>query len=228
MSDELGAIEAAVGHRFRDGAILARALTHSSFAHEAGEPGRDNERLEFLGDSVLNFLVAEQLYEAFPALDEGTLSKARAHFVAEPSFAAAARSLGLGAALRLAAGEARSGGHAKDSILADAFEAVIAAVLLDGGLEAARGAVRRIFGPAIAALDPAALVAKDPKTALQELAQARDETLPDYRLLSESGPDHEKRFVYEVSACGESATGEGPAKKDAQRAAAAALLAKLG
>jgi ribonuclease-3 len=225
--DSLDALEEALGYRFRDRTLLERAVTHSSFAHESGAAGRDNERLEFLGDSVLNFLVAEQLYRGWPALDEGSLSKARSHFVSETSFSAHAGRLGVGGALRLAAGESRSGGHAKVSLLADAFEALFAAILLDGGLEAARSAAERILGPEVASLDVAALVAKDAKTALQELAQARGEPLPGYRLVSESGPDHEKRFVYEVSVGGVAAAGEGPSKKEAQQSAAARLLELL-
>ena len=227
VADSLDRVEEALGHRFADRALLERALTHSSWANEAGSSGGDNERLEFLGDSVLNFLVSELLFRTWPDLDEGTLSKARAHFVDEPSCAAAGRRLGLGPALKLAVGESRSGGHAKASLLADAFEAVLAAVYLDAGIEAAREAVRRLLGEEIAALAPSALPARDAKTALQELVQARDGALPEYRLLSEGGPDHEKRFVYEVSAAGDAATGEGSSKKEAQRAAAAALLARL-
>lgn len=226
-ADPFETIEEALGHRFGVRALLERALTHSSYAHESGAPGEDNERLEFLGDSLLNLLVAERLFRTYPALDEGSLSKARSHFVSEPSFAAAARRVGLGEALRLAFGESRSGGNAKDSLLADAFEAVFAAVFLDGGLEAARGASERILGPEIDALDVPALAARDAKTALQELAQSRGEALPSYQLVSVSGPDHRRSFVYEVQVGARSARGEGPTKKEAQRAAAAEILDRL-
>lgn len=230
--DQLAEFEEALGYRFRDRALLERALTHSSYANDAPRSGdvRDNETLEFLGDSVLGFLVAEMLFEAFPDFREGRLSKARAHLVSEPSFARLARELGIGDLLLLAPGESRSGGRVRESLLADAFEAVFAAVTLDSGLPAAREAARRLFAPAIAELDPGELSFHDYKTALQELAQGEGKPLPAYRLLSESGPDHRKEFVYEVAYDDEiSASGRGPTKKEAQRQAAKAALAlKLG
>ena len=230
--EQLDAFEGALGYRFRDRTLLERALTHSSFANEASRPGtvKDNETLEFLGDSVLGFLVAEMLFEAFPGFREGQLSKARSHLVSEPSFARLARDLGVGEVLLLAAGESRSGGRVKESLLADAFEAVFAAVTLDAGLPAARELVRRIFAEPVAELDPGELSFHDYKTALQELAQGEGKPLPVYRLLSESGPDHRKEFVFEVvydEAI--SATGSGATKKEAQRQAAkAALAVRLG
>lgn len=222
-------LEDALGHSFRDRTLLVRALTHASYAHEAApeESVRDNETLEFLGDSILGFLVAERLFRSYPAWGQGLLSKARSELVSEPSFAAKARALGLGPLLRLSPGEERSGGRERDARLADAFEAVVAAVTLDGGLEAAREAVERIFGADVDSLDPDLLALRDFKSALQERAQAEGKRLPAYRLLSESGPDHDKVFVYEV-VYGEEpavrATGTGPSKKDAQRAAAQAAL----
>lgn len=227
--EELSRLEEAVGHRFRDRALLERALTHSSYANEAprADAAQDNETLEFLGDSVLGFLVAEMLFEAFPGFREGQLSKARSHLVSEPSFARLARELGVGEALLLAAGESRSGGRVKESLLADAFEAVFAAVTLDAGLPAARDAARRLFAGAVAELDPAELSFHDYKTTLQELAQGEGKPLPTYRLLAESGPDHRKEFVFEVAFDeGLSARGSGATKKEAQRQAAKAALAK--
>lgn len=230
--EELGRFEEALGYRFRDRALLERALTHSSFANEAprSEALRDNETLEFLGDSVLGFLVAEMLFEAFPGFREGQLSKARSHLVSEPSFARLAREIGIGDVLLLAAGESRSGGRVRESLLADAFEAVFAAITLDAGLPAAREVARRLFASAVAELDPGELSFHDYKTALQEIAQGEGKPLPTYRLLGESGPDHRKEFVFEVVYDeGLSATGRGPTKKEAQRQAAkAALAVKLG
>jgi ribonuclease-3 len=172
--------------------------------------------------------VAEKLFAAFPLEGEGTLSKARSQLVSESHFARLARRLGLGAALRLPPSEEHAKVRERDSALAGAFEAVFAAVYLDGGFEAARGAARRLFADDVAALDPATLTRRDPKTALQERAQAEGKPLPDYVLVDESGPPHDRRFVYEVSyGEGISARGEGNSKKEAQIAAADALLKRL-
>ncbi len=210
--------------RFRDRRLLLRALTHSSFANESPD-AEDNETLEFLGDSILNYLVSQLLFDAFPLEGEGTLSKARSVLVSENHFAYLARRLELGPALRLSPGEERAGGRDRDARLADAFEAVFAAVALDAGLEAARLVARRLFAEDIASLDLGGLRRRDPKTALQERAQAEGLPLPAYALIGESGPPHERRFVYEVR-LGESEreTGEGSSKKEAQTAAAEAML----
>jgi ribonuclease III len=226
--DPLSALEESLGHRFRDRALLDRALTHSSYANEnsRGETIRDNETLEFLGDSILGFLVAELLFEHYPTFREGPLSKARSHLVSEGYFAALARKLGLGDALRLAVGEVRSGGRVKDSLLADALEALFAALYLDAGLDTTRDIARRLFTSDIVSL-PSDLSFHDYKTTLQEMAQAEGKSLPFYRLIEESGPDHDKRFVYEVEYGGGviRARGEGSSKKEAQRQAAKAALA---
>ncbi|MBI5445274.1 MAG: ribonuclease III [Deltaproteobacteria bacterium] len=230
--EQLDRLEEALGYRFLDRTLLDRALTHSSYANEApkSEAVRDNETLEFLGDSILGFLVAEMLFEAFPGFREGQLSKARSHLVSEPSFARLARDLGIGDALLLAPGECRSGGRVRESLLADAFEAVFAAITLDAGLGAARGVARGLFEGLVSDLDPGELSFHDYKTALQELAQGEGKPLPAYRLLSERGPDHLKEFVFEVVYDEQlSATGTGATKKEAQRQAAkAALAVKLG
>jgi ribonuclease III len=229
-TDWMTAFEGALGYAFADKRLLERALTHSSFANEAprSHPVADNETLEFLGDSILNFLVAEMLLEALPDAREGVLSKARSHLVSEGHFAEMARRLGMGDVLRLAPSESRAGGRLKESLLADAFEAVVAAVYHDGGVEKVRELVRGFFRDDIAAVDPREITFRDHKTALQEFAQAAGKSLPVYRLVSESGPDHEKRFVFEVEYDGtHRAGGEGATKKDAQRRAARKLLELL-
>jgi ribonuclease-3 len=230
--DPVFALEDAIGHSFRDRSLLVRALTHSSYANEADPKTGvlDNETLEFLGDSVLGFLVAELLFRSRPNWGQGLLTKARAEFVSEAALADKGRSLGLGAVLRLSAAEDRAGGRDRDGRLADAFEALVAAVFLDAGLDAARGLVERVFAGEALALEPEELSLRDAKSALQERAQAEGKPLPRYRLLSETGPDHAKWFVYEVryGAPEElAATGEGPSKKEAQREAAGAALAAL-
>lgn len=222
--DLLDAVERALGVRFRDRRLLLRALTHSSFANESPD-AEDNETLEFLGDSILNYLVSQLLFDAFPLEGEGTLSKARSVLVSENHFAFLARRLELGPALRLSPSEDRAGGRGRDARLADACEAVFAAVALDAGLERARDVARRLFADDIAALDLGGLHRRDPKTALQERAQGEGLPLPLYRLVGESGPPHDRRFVYEVTyGASEKATGEGSSKKEAQTAAAEAML----
>jgi ribonuclease-3 len=225
--DPLDAVARAVGYVFRDRGLLQRALTHSSFANDDAD-AEDNETLEFLGDSILNYLVSGLLFDAFPLESEGMLSKARSVLVSENHFAYLARRLGLGAALRLSAGEERAGGRDRDARLADAFEAVFAALALDAGLERARVVARRLFADDIASLDLGGLHRRDPKTALQERAQAEGLPLPQYRLVAEAGPPHDRRFACEV-AYGENerATGEGTSKKEAQTAAAEAMLRRL-
>ncbi len=230
--DPLSRLEEALGHRFRERELVLRALTHSSFANEAA-PGAgvaDNETLEFLGDSVLGFLVADNLFRAHPDRGQGWLTKARAELVSETFLAEKARSLGLGPLLRLSAAEQRAGGAARDGRLADGLEAVVAAVFLDGGLDRVREVVGRLLAADLTALEAADLALRDSKSALQERAQAEGKPLPRYRLVSESGPDHEKRFVYEVLYGAEAelrATGEGATKKEAQREAARAALGLL-
>ena len=225
--NEFDALEHAIGYRFRDAVLIQRALTHASFANEA-EDVEDNETLEFLGDGLLNFLVAELLFHAFPLEGEGALTKSRSLLGSEGHFATLARRVGLGPFLRLSTGDERAGGRDRDARLADAVEAVFAALLLDGGMEAARAAARRLFADDISALNLATLTRRDPKTALQERAQAEGKPLPVYRLVEESGPPHDPRFVYEVAfAENRLATGAGSTKKEAQQAAAGAALDAL-
>lgn len=214
-----------IGHSFAEPRHLLRALTHKSHAHESRVVDvPDNETLEFLGDAVLGFIIGERLFEQFPEMDEGALSKMKAFLVSAPSLAKKARSCRLGEVLRLGVGEERSGGRNKDSLLADAFEAVIAAVYLDGGLEAARRMVLNTFDADIGDIDRTDLLFQDFKTALQELAQSRGIALPAYEVVAEQGPDHSKTFIVEVRVGRVTARGEGSSKKEAQQRAARHVL----
>ena len=234
MSDAVGEasseLEQIVGYRFRDRDLLARALTHKSYANERRETSSShNERLEFLGDTVLGFVIGELIYRSFPNLQEGALSKIKAHLVSAATLSAKGRALGIGRFLRMGAGEARSGGAEKLSLLADGFEAIVAALYLDGGLAAAEAFLRRIFGPDVSGIDIGDLSFQDYKTALQEAAQALGLPLPEYRIVDEYGPDHEKVFVIQVFWNGEAfAYGRGPSKREGQRKAAKEALKKLG
>ena len=234
MSDTVGEalpdFEEVLGYRFRDRDLLARALTHKSYANERRETSSShNERLEFLGDTVLGFVIGELIYRSFPNLQEGALSKIKAHLVSATTLSAKGRALGIGRYLRMGAGEARSGGAEKLSLLADGFEAVVAAIYLDGGLPAAEAFLKRVFGPDVTGIDIGDLSFQDYKTALQESAQALGLPLPEYRIVDEYGPDHEKIFVIQVFWNGEAfAYGRGPSKREAQRKAAKVALKKLG
>ena len=210
------------GHRFADPGLLSQALTHRS----AGAP--HNERFEFLGDSIVNLLVAEVLFQRWPKADEGALTRARAELVREASLAVIARKLELGARLTLGPGEMKSGGHRRDSILADALEAVVAAIYLDVGFEACRNVVLPWFEESLAAL-PVGKPGKDPKTRLQEWLQGRQRPLPTYELVSESGDDHAKVFHVSCTILDPTLTaqGEGTSRRNAEQAAAAALIEKL-
>ncbi|MCB1056555.1 MAG: ribonuclease III [Acidobacteria bacterium] len=219
------ALEQRLGYRFRSPELLQLALTHRSFANEQGQGGH-YERLEFLGDAVLGLVTAEWLFERHPDLPEGELSKLKSSLVSARSLARHARRLGLGEQLQLGVGEERSGGRDKRSLLADSMEAVFGAVFRDGGLEAARkviGGLLETESGGEASRGPV-----DPKTELQEVAQARGWALPEYRLVDSQGPDHEKVFVFECFLEGELAgTGQGRSKKVAEQAAAAQALASL-
>ena len=219
-------VEQRLGHRFRRGDLLGLALTHRSWAYEKGEV-EHYERLEFLGDAVLGLLAAEWLYAGHPELPEGELSKRKAQLVSEETLARYAAEIGLGPALKLGVGEERSGGRAKASLLADSLEALFGAIYLDAGLEAARQAIEPMLEEALEERADA-MVQADAKTRLQEHAQALGWELPEYRLVDESGPDHEKVFTVECWLHGEAAgRGEGPSKKRAEQKAAADALARL-
>ena len=208
MPADLDALEAAAGHRFADRGVLHRALTHSSHVHEralasAQDGLRDNEQLEFLGDSVLGFLISEELLKRHPEAAEGRLSKLKAHLASAAWLLEAAQQLQLGDYLQLGRGEEMSGGRTKKTLLVDGLEALIAAIYLDGGLEAARGFVNRfVVGPGDSAEGageehlPQNLT--DYKSALQELAQARHLPQPRYVIIRERGPEHSKTFTIEV------------------------------
>jgi ribonuclease-3 len=223
---DLESFERRLGYQFSDRALIIRALTHKSYSHESREPGRgDNETFEFLGDAVLGFVIGDVLFRRFPELDEGALSKIKAYLVSAPSLAEKARGLGMGEMLLLGVGEQKSGGRRKDSLLANLFEAVIAAVFLDGGIDAGRKMILDSFAADLETIDSADLLFQDYKTALQEVAQALGFSLPDYRVVDEIGPDHDKRFVVEVTFSPEiSARGEGSSKKEAQQQAAKEAL----
>jgi ribonuclease-3 len=211
-----------IGHAFRDPELLQRALTHRS----AGS--RNNERLEFLGDSLVNLVVAEALFQRWPRADEGELTRARAALVREASLAGLARSLELGDRLELGPGELKSGGFRRDSILADAFEAVVAAIYLDAGFEACRAQVLAWFEPMLVDL-PRGGPEKDPKTRLQEWLQARQHPLPEYRLVATTGEDHDKLFLVEcmLGALAVQGSAQGTSRRQAEQAAAALILQQL-
>jgi ribonuclease-3 len=211
---------AALDHAFRDPALLRQALTHRSF----GVP--HNERLEFVGDAVLNCVVALVLYERFPALPEGDLSRVRAALVNQDTLARVARRLDLGPRIRLGEGELRAGGVDRPSILADTLEAMFGAVFLDAGFDAARRAIAACYADVLAEVDPAAL-GKDAKTQLQEWLQARRLPLPEYIVLGVTGEAHAQRFSVEcrVPALLLAAGGEGGSRRIAEQVAAGAVLA---
>jgi ribonuclease III len=211
-----------LGHAFADPQLLDDALTHRS------AQARHNERLEFLGDAVLGFLIAEALWRRFPEATEGDLSRLRAQLVNRESLARVAQQLELGRYLRLGAGELRSGGHARESILADAVEAVLAALYLDGGLDVVRRVVDQLLGERLAGLSPETQ-RKDAKTRLQEYLQARRVALPTYEVIDTAGEDHAQTFVVRcaVDALGRATTAAGPSRRKAEQLAAERLLETL-
>ncbi len=223
------ALEDALGYHFQNEALLREALRHSSYANEhRGGESASNERLEFLGDSVLGFVTAEFLFRRHPDAPEGELTRVRARLVCEESLHEAAQKLDLGRYLCLGHGEEACGGRERASILADATEAVIAAVYLDGGIEAAGALIHRLVLDG-AAEDHAAKARRDYKTALQEFVQRRPAQSLSYCLMGESGPDHAKTFVMEVRLNGEPiGSGAGHSKKEAEQMAARDALERFG
>jgi ribonuclease-3 len=221
-----------LGYRFGDRAILLQSMTHTSYGHEFLQEKtfalRDNERLEFLGDAILDVIVSDILLEAFPTANEGQLSKMRAAVVNEKTLAMVAKSISLQESLRLGKGELQTGGHQKPSILSSAFEALIAAIYLDGGFQAVYPVVRHLFAPLFAE-ERDLLAFYDHKTQLQEIVQARWKVTPTYHLLGTEGPDHAKTFEVEVRMNGKGlASASGNSKKEAEQNAAKAAIHSVG
>lgn len=231
MDQPTRAVASALGYTFRDESLLVRALTHRTAVNETGRRRRgadrgDNERMEFLGDAVLYLVVSDLLVERMPGAPEGLLSRSRAAIVNEEALATVAAAIGVGEALRLGRGEARTGGRAKPSLLADALEALIAAVYADGGLEAARAVVHALLGARIAevmASDP-----RDDKSLLQEILQERHHITPRYTVVGTSGPPHDRTYEVEMQAGALITTrGTGRNKQVAAQEAARRALAQL-
>jgi ribonuclease III len=232
ISDTLGPLEERIDYHFRDLGLLEHALTHRSRAHEDASGGViDNESLEFLGDAVLGFVMADMLFHRYPTHSEGYKSKVKASIVSAVSLTRLAEDIDLGRYVLLGRGEEKTGGRQKHAILADSYEALIAAVYLDGGVEAARDFIVGQFGPLITAAGDRAAEAsftEDWKSALQEWLQAEGKGLPNYRVAAAEGPDHRKRFDVEVLVGGTvSGRAEGRSKKDAEQQAARAALHAL-
>ena len=229
LRDEFGPLQQALGYRFRDRGLLEHAMTHTSRANEDVSGGvTDNESMEFLGDALLGFVIADMLFRDFPEFDEGQKSKVKASLVSTTALARQAERLGLGDHLLLGRGEEKTGGRRKQALLADGYEALIAAIYIDGGIEPARAFITREFGPRLDDVRQHGVGAEDYKSALQEWLQSRDLPLPEYRLAGSIGPDHRKRFEIEVVVRGERvASGSAPSKKEAEQDAARATLEKL-
>ncbi|MGC8667038.1 MAG: ribonuclease III [Chthonomonadales bacterium] len=224
-ADTLDVLQANLQVNFRDLELLKQSLRHRSASAETGE--ESNERLEFLGDAVLGFLVSDLLVSRFPQASEGTLAKAKAYLVSEECLAETARALGVDSALQLSSAEDASGGRTRSSILADAMEAVIAAIYLDAGLRTARRVVRRLLAERLKQLEEGGYQG-DYKSRLQERVQAQYGELPEYRIVSTEGRDHDKTFTAQVLITGcLSGQGTGKSKKQAEQAAAKDALDKL-
>ena len=222
LRHEFETLEQAAGYRFRDRGLLEHAMTHTSRAHEDVSGGvTDNEALEFLGDAVLGFVIADILFREFPDYDEGQKSKTKATLVSTATLARQAERLSLGEHLLLGRGEEKTGGRRKQALLADGYEALIAAIYLDGGIEQARAFIARDFAPLVAGVRQHGVTGHDYKSALQEHLQSHGHGLPEYRLAGTIGPDHRKLFQVEVLVNGETiADGTGTSKKEAEQEAA--------
>ncbi len=231
--EQLRELEKRLGHRFRQTALLDRALTHRSFLHDAGKNSSercvyDYEALEFFGDTVLGLIISEALFRTRPSQHEGELSKLKAQLVSTQQLSRLSRELDLGRYLRLSYGEEKTGGRKKKAILADIFESLTAALYLDGGLETARAFVLSRFQPLLKEIDAKKFQVRDFKSALQEGLHSIGQSEPSYRVIEESGPDHCKRFVVEVVSAGRRlAQGEGLSKKEAEQEAARVALGEL-
>ena len=229
LREEFETLQQAIGYRFRDRGLLEHAMTHTSKANEDVSGGVvDNESMEFLGDALLGFVIADLLFKEFPQFDEGEKSKTKATLVSTTSLAKHAERLNVGGHLLLGRGEEKTGGRRKQALLADAYEALIAAIYLDGGIEHARAFIAREFRDEIADVHRHGVGGQDYKSSLQELLQSRNLPLPEYRLVNTLGPDHSKQFEVEVLVNGEPlARATGTSKKDAEQEAARAALDKL-
>jgi len=229
LRDEFGPLQQTLGYRFRDRGLLEHAMTHTSRANEDVSGGViDNESLEFLGDALLGFVIADMLFRDFPEFDEGQKSKTKASLVSTAALARQAERLGLGDHLLLGRGEEKTGGRRKQALLADGYEALLAAIYLDGGIDQARAFITREFGPLVADVRRSGIGGQDYKSTLQELLQARDMPLPEYRLIAAAGPDHQKQFEVEVAVKGDPlARAVGPSKKEAEQEAARLALRTL-
>ncbi|MGR2740086.1 ribonuclease III [Billgrantia sp. Q4P2] len=222
MSKSLTAFSRRIGHTFRDDSLLELAMTHRSFG------GQNNERLEFLGDSIVNFVIAEALYERFPQAREGQLSRLRARLVRGQTLAELAREMSFGECLRLGSGEMKSGGHRRDSILADAVEAVLGAIYLDAGMDVARTRVLAWYAERLEAIDLQD-TQKDPKTRLQEFLQSRQSSLPRYEVVTVEGEAHDQTFTVEchVELLDSHTLGTGSSRRHAEQQAAELALLQL-
>ncbi len=229
LRDEFGGLERAIDYRFRDRGLLEHAMTHTSRANEDVSGGvADNESLEFLGDAVLGFVIADMLFREFPQFNEGQKSKVKASLVSTAALARQAERLSLGEHLLLGRGEEKTGGRRKQALLADGYEALIAAIYLDGGIEQARAFIRREFHALLGDVKGGAISGQDFKSALQEHLQAADRPLPEYRLIASIGPDHRKQFQVGVFVDGtQIADAMGPSKKEAEQEAARLALTRL-
>ncbi|HEY3128817.1 MAG TPA: ribonuclease III [Acidobacteriota bacterium] len=229
-SSDFRTLEQALRYQFKNISLLQRALTHKSYCYERPEEGSSHyESLEFLGDAILGFIISDLIFQQIPLSTEGELSKIKAHLVSARNLIQFADRLELGCFLRLSHGEEKTGGRTKKALLVDAFEAVIAAIYLDGGIEAARAFIEGEFGPSLQDVGSHTFTSPDYKSRLQERLHQLNHTEPAYVLVQELGPDHRKHFVVEVvSGTDVLAQGEGRTKKEAQQNAAEAALQKMG
>ena len=228
MDNSLDQLQTLLGHQFRQPQFLLEALTHSSFAQESPERPRDNEQLEFLGDAVLTFVISVILADAFPDWEEGKLTRARSHLVAAPHLHVVANRLDLGEYLRLGRGEEKTGGRSKPALLVNAVEALVAALYRDGGLEAARAFIERFIVPEESEIRADELFRIDYKSELQERLQAGRLPPAEYRVVEESGPEHQKTFTVEVvTGNNRVARGRGGSKKAAEQEAARTIIAEM-
>ncbi len=225
--EDIRQLEKKLGYRFSDRGLLKKAVTHSSYVKEHDRNGQSNERLEFLGDAFFDAVIGEELYRSFPKEEEGFLSRTRATLVCEKSLADEARKLDLGRYILLGNGEDHNGGRQRESILADAMEAIMGAVYLDGGFEAVKELVLRLFAEVIEDARHGKFIIVDYKTTLQEKLQNDGAARIKYVLLKESGPDHDKTFQVQLEVNGKAVTrGTGKSKKQAEQRAARAMLEK--